>query len=397
VLEYLLIVAVVNVGLGFFLAVHLGRRYEELGAESDLAAMGILDGPVASPLSGQAGDGQPPNDIEAVARDLHAHVHHYGACLSDTDQQLRRYAELPDAAAIEACLDSLLSATEEYLENRGAAYEQFVASGLHDPPGGELQGRLGTAMQVEDAEIEATQHHIAAFDYQGDLKAGCRQIIGHASQLRNANYHLRDTLQWAVAQVARDRQPLDASSSAARQDPLTGASDRIGLEAALKTWWQNDPERIRRLTLAMFDIDRFSGVNDQFGCTTGDEILRAIAQLFEAERQAELTLARFSGQRFVLLFPDADLRYTTNVVERIRQTIEHARFRCRDQDLSITVSCAVTASGADDTADSLFARAEAALQEAKRYGRNRTFLYEGKYPTPVVPPNLEIERRTITL
>ena len=396
-LQYLLIVAIVNVGLGFFLAVHLGRRCERLAAESDLAAMAALDRSVASLPSGEAGDAQPPSDLETAARDLHAHVRRYGACLSEADQQLRRYAELPDAAAIEACLDSLLSATEEYLENRGAAYDQFAAALLPDPPGGELQGRLGTAVQVEDAEIEATQHHIAAFDYQGDLKAGCRRIIGRASQLRNANYHLRDTLQWAVAQVARDRRPLDASSSAAGQDPLTGASNRTGLEAALTTWWQNDPERIRRLTLAMFDIDRFAAINDQFGCTTGDEILRAITQLFEAERQAEPTLARFSGQQFVLLFPDADLRYTTNVVERIRQTIEHARFICRDQEVCMTVSCAVTASGLDDTADSLFVRAETALQEAKRYGRNRTFLYEGKYPTPVVPPNLEIEHRSITL
>jgi hypothetical protein len=57
----------------------------------------------------------------------------------------------------------------------------------------------------------------------------------------------------------------------------------------------------------------------------------------------------------------------------------------------------LTESLADDTANSLFARVELALHEAKRYGRNRTFIYEGQYPTPVVPPNFSLSEKRIDL
>ncbi len=52
---------------------------------------------------------------------------------------------------------------------------------------------------------------------------------------------------------------------------------------------------------------------------------------------------------------------------------------------------------ADDTPDTLLERVRTTAKEAKRYGRNRTFLYEGQYPTPVVPPNLSLPEKQIPL
>jgi diguanylate cyclase (GGDEF)-like protein len=97
--------------------------------------------------------------------------------------------------------------------------------------------------------------------------------------------------------------------------------------------------------------------------------------------------ARFSGQRFLLLLPDVSPRDAATLVEKLRQTIEKSRFRHRGQEIRVTVSCAVTEASSADSPEALFARTEATLYEAKRYGRNRTFLHEGKYPTPVIPPS----------
>ncbi len=71
--------------------------------------------------------------------------------------------------------------------------------------------------------------------------------------------------------------------------------------------------------------------------------------------------------------------------------IENAHFEHKDFDIRITVSCALTRAHNEDSPSSVLLRVEAALREAKRYGHNRTFLHEGKYPTPVVPPDIEIE------
>jgi diguanylate cyclase (GGDEF)-like protein len=122
-----------------------------------------------------------------------------------------------------------------------------------------------------------------------------------------------------------------------------------------------------------------------------------IARLLTAETRNHLLIARFSGQRFLLLFPEVDFRFAVNVIERVRQAIEMARLEYRNEEIRITVSCAVTEITKEDTADTLYARAKATLQESKRYGRNRSFVHEGRFPTPVVPPNFALEAKCITI
>ena len=189
----------------------------------------------------------------------------------------------------------------------------------------------------------------------------------------------------------------EAMDPAMWKDDLTGIANRLGLEAELSKWWEDDPQRELPLNAAMIDIDHFSQINEQHGHTTGNEILRAVAQLLNAEIGSRGTAGRFCGQQFLLLLPNADARGATNLTEKIRQTLEIAHFQRQDLDIQVTVSCGVSKSTPEDTSDTLFARAEATLQEAKRYGDNRTFLREGNYPTPVVPPSFALEEKTISL
>ena len=67
--------------------------------------------------------------------------------------------------------------------------------------------------------------------------------------------------------------------------------------------------------------------------------------------------------------------------------------------LVLLVLCfvAVTAAVAEDKPETLFARGSVAIQEAKRYGQNRTFLHDGKYPTPVLPPDFGIQEKSVSL
>ena len=86
-----------------------------------------------------------------------------------------------------------------------------------------------------------------------------------------------------------------------------------------------------------------------------------------------------------------DPQSAINTIERCRQTIDNAHFEHKDFDIRITVSCALTRANDADSPSSILVRVESALREAKRYGHNRTFMHEGKYPTPVVPPDMTIE------
>jgi len=106
---------------------------------------------------------------------------------------------------------------------------------------------------------------------------------------------------------------------------------------------------------------------------------------------------RLEGQRFAIAFLELELRRATNAIERIRQTIEQSTFRRQDTVLDVSVSCGVAQLLHGETQGCEMTRATATLMEAKRYGRNRTFIHEGKYPTPVVPPNFTLEPRELTL
>jgi diguanylate cyclase len=460
VVLYVFIVAIINVGLGYALAVHLGRRYELLAARKCLVGLQTFEaahpsrpisgpeiadkevpapradlatesdgtsphdaaaapgdsatapgnrrnGPVsianppaeapaeASPLPPHAGAPKSPG--ETAVGDFLDQVIRYDTHLSAADDKLRQCEEAPEAAAIAACLDSLWAATQEYLEHRDVAYRHLAdLSGPH-AASADIHDGLRLAMESQDAAIETAGRSIAAFHADADPTTGCRRMVEQTNRLMHAHHQMRDTLDLATAEVARREHRLDTPGAAAANDPLTGVCNRTGLEAAVLSWWQNDPQRARHLALVMLDIDQFAQVNEQIGCRAGDKVLQAIAQLLTAERPDEGTLARLAGQRFALFLPDTDIRSVTNLSERIRQTIEKVHFYCRGQDIRLTVSCAATEAAAEDTAATLLARAEDALREAKRYGRNRTFLYEGKYPTPVVPPNFSLEEKSITL
>ena len=178
---------------------------------------------------------------------------------------------------------------------------------------------------------------------------------------------------------------------------LTGVLNRDRLEAELESLRQEDPEHARPLSLALVDLDEFGRVNERYGLEAGNRILRAVAKLLAIESRDRYAVARFSGQRFVILIRDYDVRSATHLVERIRQTIETCEFRYQEFSIRITVSCGVTAAAPPETSESLFARAEESLGEAKRYGRNRTFFREGHYPSPVVPPKHTLRHRVITL
>jgi diguanylate cyclase (GGDEF)-like protein len=400
-----------NIGAGFALGTALGRRYRKLATRRVWASLAaglppVLPGPAPSPARPAAAPPQPlaapvvpvlplPKSPGYLAvDDLHDRVADFGAKLIEADDQLRQCAVSPDVGTIESVLSGIESTARNYVESResaqqrldGLTHDEGVWEGIHN--------ELDVAAQMQDAEINATCQEIANFDYESDLAGGCQKIVGCTHRLLNSNDVLRDALQKALAEVAQlESRPPDEAD---RSDPLTGCLNRAGIEADLNAWWAGVHDHTR-LCVAMIDIDRLAEANEQFGHRVGNEILKAIAKLLEANRSDNVQVARFSGQRFLLMFSDVEVAVATRTIERCRRTIDNAHFEHKDFDIRITVSCALTRAHNEDSPSSVLLRAEAALREAKRYGHNRTFLHEGKYPTPVVPPDIQVEPLHITI
>jgi len=157
-------------------------------------------------------------------------------------------------------------------------------------------------------------------------------------------------------------------------DGLTGLHNRRYLDNHLKLLIDRATARGRALSVCITDIDRFKLVNDTYGHDAGDVVLREFAsRVRSAVRGADLA-CRYGGEEFVLVMPDTTPDMAAGVAERLRAIVESEPFRIPGTDvaLSVTASLGIAAMlPGGDTPDALLKRADNALYEAKRSGRNR--------------------------
>ena len=153
----------------------------------------------------------------------------------------------------------------------------------------------------------------------------------------------------------------------ANTDRLTGVCNRRALDVALTA----ELDRARRyessLSLLFFDLDHFKRVNDVYGHVVGDQVLRDfVSQLRSMLRDSDI-LGRWGGEEFIVVCPETKAGDIINLAERIRTKIEGFKFA---QAGRVTVSIGIAELSADDDVRDLIDRADQALYEAKRGGRN---------------------------
>jgi diguanylate cyclase (GGDEF)-like protein len=128
-----------------------------------------------------------------------------------------------------------------------------------------------------------------------------------------------------------------------------------------------------------------------------DRVLDGVWNFVQGEKRHGAAASQVNPQRFALLFADPDTQRAANIVERLRQTIAKTHFVHGEHEIRVSVSCGLSDPKPGDDVEGLIARARAALDEAKRYGRDRTFLHRGDFPAPVVPPTLSIEDTRVSV
>jgi diguanylate cyclase (GGDEF)-like protein len=169
---------------------------------------------------------------------------------------------------------------------------------------------------------------------------------------------------WLVSGLRRQiaaRETLESElRHLALHDPLTGLANRRLVEEVISRELARSARSQAPLCIAAVDLDAFKAYNDANGHAAGDELLRSAADAWrEALRTGDL-IGRFGGDEFVIVLPDCPLDEGRTVIERLRSQSPAAA----------TCSAGVAAAEQDDSVDSLLARADAALYEAKRGGRN---------------------------
>ena len=165
-------------------------------------------------------------------------------------------------------------------------------------------------------------------------------------------------------------QLIQRLESIANQDALTGTANRRALNAYLaEIWQQNTP-----LSLMMIDVDYFKRYNDRYGHQAGDECLSSVAQVLKMAVRAEDDLvARYGGEEFVVALPRVPLVHATAIAERIQQKIHEAALPHEASEVASVVTVSIWIVDSDGTVpmETLIARADSALYQAKNKGRNQ--------------------------
>lgn len=162
-------------------------------------------------------------------------------------------------------------------------------------------------------------------------------------------------------------------------DFLTGWHNRRYLQQRLKEELARAQRHAASISCLMIDIDHFKNINDGYGHLTGDNALKEVALRVESQIRSMDTAARFGGDEFAIILPEATVAAAATLAERIRGCIAVKPFILAEQisrHLSVSIGVAAVSPGRHETdlktlADRLLADADAALYRAKALGRNR--------------------------
>lgn len=176
--------------------------------------------------------------------------------------------------------------------------------------------------------------------------------------LSSLAYPLRNALQYKNA------------FQAALTDPLTGVYNRSVMETALRREIPLARRNKTSLSLIILDIDRLKSVNDKYGHAAGDYLIKAVADAVSQSLRETDILSRFGGDEFAILLSNTGRRGAAVLAENIRQKIERLVCVFESNAIKASASIGVASLTSKEQDHSLFSRADEALFEAKRKGRN---------------------------
>jgi len=162
-----------------------------------------------------------------------------------------------------------------------------------------------------------------------------------------------------------------AATQSALRDPLTDTGNRIAMDQTLQREIEMSRRHSQPLSLLMLDIDHFKQINDTYGHSAGDEVLKAVAASIKSQLRNVDMVFRFGGEEFMILLSNTSREAAAMVGERLRFAAQAQDYVAEGKAIELTVSLGCSTLLPGESAESLLRRADSALYVAKREGRNR--------------------------
>jgi diguanylate cyclase len=252
--------------------------------------------------------------LKALINQMLQEVGELGSRTGRFQENVGRYAEVIDSAE---SLESLTGVVGEMLEETRSVQEAV----------GQTQQRL----QTEHARVSELSERVV------ELESELRRLSGEVSTDQ-------------LTQIANRRGLIQA---------FEGARARMELDG-------------RPLAIGLLDIDNFKRLNDELGHSVGDVALRSLAGVVAKSLRPDDMVARFGGEEFVVLLPATQVVDAQQILTRLQRSLSGGLFMHESKNVFVTFSAGVTAYQSGETLEHALERADQALYEAKRTGKNRT-------------------------
>lgn len=271
---------------------------------------------------------------------------------------------------------------------RELAYKQGVLKGGLEEARSRLKDLVSTFIdRVGEMSRSADGYHTRIGEYSerinqardiselGDVVGGLSADIGSLRDALRANHAeldaARGQAEQAEKRVQELQQELSLVSNLVREDQLTGALNRRGMDEAFDRELSRTARLQAPLSIGMLDLDHFKKLNDSLGHQAGDQALRHLTRVVHDLLRPTDTLARYGGEEFLILLPNTGLDEAEHVLKRIQRELTRQFFLHENERVLITFSAGVAALRPGESQTELVARADSAMYAAKKLGRNR--------------------------
>jgi len=231
----------------------------------------------------------------------------------------------------------------------------------------ESQSTLDNAVDLESAKsaIKPLLNQIAI------LTERLKHNEQRESSVIERMYHNQRQVEGLYELTQDHHRRLDDQAKRILIDPLTKVFNRTAFLDRFELEYHKWIRAQNKISLILLDIDKFKTLNDSFGYTAGDKALKIIARTITKEARDVDIVARFSGEEFILILPDIEMKDCRALIEKIQQKISRLPFKFRDQNISVTASAACTLLRDTDTPEEVLDRLNLLLREGKLKGINQ--------------------------
>ncbi|MCW5612322.1 MAG: diguanylate cyclase [Rubrivivax sp.] len=241
---------------------------------------------------------------------------------------------------------------------------------------GDLDQQAGRFSDATAAHVQAIERADSLDTLGGVVRSlladsrALQQAVGRSRERLQADRARADELEARVRELESELRRLSDEVST---DALTQVANRRGLESAFAAERARaEREPAATLAVALIDIDNFKKLNDSLGHAAGDQALKALAAAVRERLRPVDHLARFGGEEFVVLLPGTPLADAQQALTRLQRGLTEALFLHEGREVFVTFSAGVTAWRPGEALAVALERADEALYEAKRTGKNRT-------------------------